>query len=148
MPQPNWDDELLTGDAIVDEQHRRLFELADELGHALDDGREREVIGDIVRGILEYAAAHFTAEEALMERISYPGLGHQRAAHEAFAEDAARMAGDFESGYEPSAVVLHANLVDWLTLHVQTHDLLLARFMRAEREDTGTGRDEGRPPAP
>ena len=71
---PDWSEELAIGDAQVDAQHRRLFELVHELATAiaLDYGLDE---------LLRYSFEHFADEEALMERIGYPDLAEHRQWH-------------------------------------------------------------------
>lgn len=130
-----WDEELLTGDAAIDEQHRELFALTEQLGQAIATGQGEDLVGSTLEELIGYAALHFRDEEALMADIEYPGLRSQSEAHAAFAADATRMQNEWLAGTGVSSEVLHAYIRDWLTQHVRTVDLLLARFLKAERED-------------
>lgn len=135
MFEHTFSEELLTGDAVIDEQHRELFATARRLDEAIEAGRGNETVETILEELLGYAAVHFRDEEALMARIEYPGLDSQQAAHAAFATDASRMAADWMAGRGVSSAELSAHLSNWLERHVQTVDLLLARFLAAEREE-------------
>ena len=50
----------------MDEQHKKLFSLLDELGTAMLAGTVRETFGKILRGLAEYAKTHFAQEELLL----------------------------------------------------------------------------------
>lgn len=129
-----WDKELLTGDEAIDSQHRELFALTGVLGDAIAAGRGEALVDSTLEELIGYAALHFRDEEALMARIEYPGLESQKQAHSTFANDAMRMLDKRTAGEDVSGETLHEFIRDWLTKHVETVDLLLARFLEAERE--------------
>lgn len=136
MADSRWNDELLTGDAMVDEQHRTLFEMVERFADALDAGGDGEAVADTLYEVLVYAEDHFRDEEALMERIDYPGLESQRRMHAAFAADAKDMARAFIERHSVTGPVLLDYLTDWLDNHVRTQDMALARFLAAEKRDS------------
>ena len=78
MTNHGWSDELLTGDAHVDLQHRTLFQMVEELGDAIAEGRDEAVLTDTLFAVLLYAGEHFRDEEALMERIVQRKIGHEQ----------------------------------------------------------------------
>lgn len=62
-----WNARFETGIASVDEQHRRLVEIVNEMGEVLIDGSATEKsINDIFSKLAEYALYHFADEERLM----------------------------------------------------------------------------------
>lgn len=136
MHEHIFQDELLTGDAVIDEQHRQLFATARHLEASIAAGRGTEVVETILEELLGYAAVHFRDEEALMESVGFPGLASQRIAHQAFAADAAQLAQDWMAGHGVSSEELSAYLSEWLSRHVETTDLLLARYLAAERGES------------
>lgn len=139
MTCPGWSDELLMGDPRVDAQHRTLFQMVEELGQAIRENRDDAVFTDTLFAVLLYAREHFRDEEALMERVGYPGLEAQRRMHEAFAVDAAEMAQAYVKQRDIEAQVLFDHLSDWLDNHVRTQDMALSRFLAAEREHPAEG---------
>lgn len=134
MFEHTFNDDLLTGDAKIDEQHRQLFATVQRLDEAIAAGRGNQAVETILEELMGYAAVHFRDEEALMEEVGYPGLSFQQAAHAAFAADASQMAADWMAGRGVSSEKLSSHLSDWLMRHVQTVDLLFARFLAAERD--------------
>lgn len=128
-----WDEELLMGDPAIDGQHLELFALVARLGDEIKAGSGDQSVERILEELIGYAAIHFRDEEELMARAGYPGLESQRTAHAAFAEDATRMMKEWATGAGVESHALQDYLHSWLTKHVETADLLLARFLRAER---------------
>lgn len=136
MTCPGWSDELLTGDMLVDKQHRILFQMVEDLGTAIAEGRDDAAFADALFATLLYARDHFRDEEALMARISYPGLAAQQRMHAAFASDAGDMAQAYAKQRTIEPRVLYDYLSDWLDNHVRTQDMALARFLAAERQNS------------
>lgn len=82
-------EKYFTGIEMIDEEHRRLFEIiaeADSLIKAeLLHDKYDEIVG-ILEQLKDYTRVHFGDEEEYMESISYSGLAAQKLAHEAFIE--------------------------------------------------------------
>ena len=82
-------DDYVTGIESIDDEHRRLFEIADETYRL---SKEEFLVDkyDQVRHILgelkDYALLHFEHEEAYMESINYKKMFMQKVQHDQFRE--------------------------------------------------------------
>lgn len=82
-------DKYKTGVAMIDEEHRRLFEIISDTNDVIHAELMHDKYDEIMRllsELREYTESHFGDEEAYMERISYPLIGAQKRAHTAFVE--------------------------------------------------------------
>ncbi len=82
-------DDYLTGIKLVDDEHRQLFALVNEVHALLHDEFIFDKYDEIMRILTElknYTEMHFHDEETYMEKINYPDLDAQRRAHNAFIE--------------------------------------------------------------
>lgn len=82
-------DEYLTGIGIIDDEHRQLFALVNEVHALVNDEFIFDKYDEIMRILTElknYTEMHFHDEEAYMEQIHYADLDAQRRAHNAFIE--------------------------------------------------------------
>ena len=119
-------DEYVTGIAQVDEEHKRLFEIAEET-HRLS--KEEFLVDkyDQVRQILgelkEYALLHFEHEEAYMESIGYKYMFIQKVQHDQFREKVNDLDLDHldENSDEMIEEILEF-LTGWLVNHILEHD--------------------------
>ena len=78
-----------TGIDLVDNEHRRLFEIIHDTNDLIHAELLHDKYDEIMRLLAElkdYTEIHFHDEEALMERIQYPELDAQKRAHTAFVE--------------------------------------------------------------
>jgi hemerythrin len=77
MEQLKWSPTYETGVAEIDQDHRRLFALAD----AIYDGvskRDPTVTAKQVQGFIDACKTHFAWEENVLARAGFPGLeGHK-----------------------------------------------------------------------
>ena len=81
--------EYLTGIELIDNEHRQLFVLVNEVHALVHDNFIFDKYDEIMRILTElrnYTEMHFHDEEAYMEQIHYAGLDIQRHAHDAFIE--------------------------------------------------------------
>ncbi|MBR5127818.1 MAG: bacteriohemerythrin [Roseburia sp.] len=82
-------DEYLTGIGLIDDEHRQLFALVNEVHALVCDDMIFDKYDEIMRILTElrnYTEMHFRDEEAYMEKINYADLDAQRRAHNAFIE--------------------------------------------------------------
>jgi len=114
--------EYQTGIRLVDEEHKRLFELikeANDVVHAEFLHDKYDEIMRILEGLKEYTVLHFRDEEAYMERIAYEGLTAQRNAHQSFID---KLEGinpeELDDNQDAYLDELIDFLLSWLTNHI------------------------------
>ena len=69
---PSWSKELSVRNDAIDEQHKKLFEIAGRAYELTNKKATKEEIITILRELLNYTKEHFKDEEAYMESIYYP----------------------------------------------------------------------------
>lgn len=130
-------DKYKTGIALVDDEHRRLFEIISDTNDLIHDRFIHDKYDEIMRllsELREYTQVHFHDEEELMERINYPGLEAQMQAHSAFVE---RLVGinlseldDMDDNQQEYLLDLIQFLLSWLSNHILGADKKIGEFMR------------------
>jgi len=119
-----WDRALETGDNRIDNQHKGLFALIDELHDACLEGTTDECVDAILQRLMGYTVSHFTAEESLMARSGYPAhltVAH-KAAHRDLRADVDRMLQQRVRGELTSVLPLIRFLNEWLKTHIRVVD--------------------------
>lgn len=82
-------DEFITGIDLIDDEHRQLFALVNEVHKLVNDEfifDKYDEIMHILTELKNYTEMHFRDEEAYMEKINYADLDAQRRAHNAFID--------------------------------------------------------------
>lgn len=110
--------DLLTGVDGMDSQHRRLFDLINELSEAITEGKGREKMGAVLDALIDYTAKHFAEEEKLLEETNYPDLEAHKPLHRAFVSKVLESRKAFEQGTGMVSSDLVNFLNDWLVKHI------------------------------
>nr|WP_276252202.1 bacteriohemerythrin [Halomicroarcula sp. SHR3] len=104
MPLIEWDERRYsTGIDRYDNQHKRLFEVLNQLHDAMEEGHAEEELGDVLRELERYTEYHFTDEEEFMEGCGFADdcsecfFGHQEM-HEEFAQKVTELRKKHEEG--------------------------------------------------
>ena len=127
----------MTGITLIDDEHRRLFEIIKETNDLIHEEFLHDKYDEIVRLITElrdYTEFHFSDEEALMTRIQYPGLDAQKRAHSAFIERLVEIdlndLDEMDDHQQEYLLDLIQFLLDWLTNHILACDQKIGKYMR------------------
>lgn len=131
--RPRFEAKFLVGIEQVDNEHRRLFEIAGRVYDALatGDAAATRAAQSAVAELLDYTDTHFANEEALMEAAAYPELEAHQKLHRHLLSRARDMA--IRSEFEEQFIVLELNrfLYNWLVDHIQAEDRKFGDFMAA-----------------
>lgn len=77
-----WEDIYSVGVASIDEQHKKLFDIANRFHEAYDKGHGRKILGLIFKELITYTQVHFAEEERLMREQNYPDYHRHKVNHE------------------------------------------------------------------
>ncbi len=96
-------------------------------------GRGKEVVGPVLKGLIDYTATHFKYEEDLFARTGYA----DSAAHKKEHADLVRRVLEIQKTYNDKGPSVHTIQVmnflnDWLTSHIQGSDLKYAPHLKAK----------------
>jgi len=127
-----WNESLSVGVAAMDNQHKRLYALMNELFMAMSQGKGQDILERVVGELVNYARTHFAAEERLLAAHGYPGLAAQKASHEDFTNRVAQTAANLKQGRAVMTVSVSSFLRDWLTRHIQGSDKQYGPFLNAK----------------
>lgn len=137
MGKIQWSDELGMGVKELDEQHRELIRIVNELIEAAAAKRGGAVIEDIVKQLREYSVVHFRAEEDFMASIDYPGRSAQVQAHADLKREVKEFQRRIYERTEISAREVLEFMKGWLLNHVLTYDRELAKFVAEQSVKAG-----------
>jgi len=127
-----WKDSLLTGVPQMDKEHRKLVEAIDKLMDACQQGKGRDIVGEILSFTVSYAKQHFKDEEQLQAKYSYPGMEAHKQIHAKFLDDVTVLVREFDQT-GPSITLtgkLNKALVSWLISHISGEDRKLGEFIK------------------
>ena len=84
-----WKKEYETGFEEIDSQHRRIYEIVNELHEVLEAQHGKEIIWKTLDDLIQYADYHFEYEEAHFAQFGYPGTAKHIEEHNAYRDQVA-----------------------------------------------------------
>jgi hemerythrin len=122
VPVFAWNDTYSVGVPQMDDQHKKLFVLMNNLHEAMAQRKAADVMGPILKALADYAVLHFQAEEAMLAAADSELLGEQKAAHQAFVKKVQDFRARFDQGQVGLSLEMMNFLKDWLVRHIQQND--------------------------
>jgi len=66
-----WTDNLVTGNPVIDAQHRGLMDVLNQLHAAMSQGQGNTALVPLFDGLVQSAGDHFQTEESLFSGLDY-----------------------------------------------------------------------------
>ncbi len=128
-----WHEEYCTGHALIDDQHRNLFSLVNQI-HAMIDSptMDQYRVGELLQVFAKSATEHFDLEEDLMTTYEYPNIAAHQNTH-------ARLLGKVNKVLEQMATTHQIDiesvtpvLADWMIHHIRGEDQRMIQFFQSQ----------------
>ncbi|MBK8803443.1 MAG: hemerythrin family protein [Fibrobacteres bacterium] len=126
-----WDPKYATGNLAIDGQHKKLFQMVNELHDSLLAGAGREKMGPTLKGLATYTVEHFRTEEGFMTQKGYPGYPEHKRKHEELLVQVTQLITDFDAGKLTLPLTLARFLADWIRHHIDEEDQKLAKWIKS-----------------
>lgn len=125
----NWDNSYSVGVAIIDNQHKRLVNIVNELNDALGAGKGKDVLSKVLFELVQYVNTHFKTEEEYMVKYSYDEYEQHRYEHEKLTDEVKRFYEDFNNGKAVLSIQIMNFLRNWLMDHILIKDKRFGKFL-------------------
>ena len=132
MPIISWNDLISTDIEVIDSQHKVWVALLNKLHDAANDNREKEVLSDILKELIDYTEWHFAAEEGHMTAYGYPDYEKHKQEHRNLKEQVMDIQRQFVAGRIEMTMDLMRFLKGWLTNHIIDVDKKLGKFLSSK----------------
>lgn len=127
MPLIQWTTTMSVGLDELDEDHKLLISVINQLDRNTDAEPRSDVIRQCLMQLRRYAEFHFAREEKVMTACKFPGIGVQESEHRDFIKRIKDVTERFDAGPENAANVVNRELLDflrdWLTHHIMIEDM-------------------------
>lgn len=127
-----FDDNLITGNKTIDEQHKELINRIQKFVNACKEGDSKVKAIKMLDYLDEYTEFHFGEEEELQKNVGYPGLAQHQEKHNLFKktiQDLYDYLDEHEGPNEQFIQLVKTKVVDWLFGHIKTFDRSVAEFI-------------------
>ena len=102
----------------IDEQHKKLVALINQLFEAMSKGEAHEQLSAIIQELIQYTETHFGTEEAYFKKFGYDNSVEHENEHKKFVEQIKKFQSDFEAGSVTLSKDIIFFLKDWLINHI------------------------------
>mgnify|MGYP001079578683 CR=1 FL=1 len=124
-------EEFLTGIELIDREHRRLFEIANELYELKCEEfipDKYDNIRHILEELRDYTLTHFEHEEEYMKSIGYKRMFTQLTQHNALRETINNWDLDaIDENQDETIEEMLGLITDWLVNHILSQDKLIGK---------------------
>ena len=126
-----WDESLSVGIDVIDEHHRYLFDLTNELFDVVNAKRGSRDVARVLKALEQYAQVHFRAEERMMAHHAYGEQDRQHAQHRDFEIKLDQFYGELHDNPLTARFDVLIYLRDWLIKHIKLEDAKLKELVTA-----------------
>lgn len=129
MAAINWSERFSVGVQQLDQQHKHLFELVNQLSDAMKSGKKPEVVGQIFVDLIKYTDNHFKTEEELFSKYRFGGSLSHKKHHDELRSKAMELKTKHDNGSIVVTVELLNFLASWINNHILEEDMQYKEFL-------------------
>ncbi|RDU67476.1 hemerythrin-like metal-binding domain-containing protein [Helicobacter didelphidarum] len=126
-----WDDKYSVKNYLIDQQHKRLFELANMAHNMVTKQTNPTEIKKMLAALFDYMHTHFSDEEAYMESIQYPMLDAHRDKHKFIISEMTHLVRNMEFDFKKKLAII---MEQWLLKHILQDDMGYAEYCEEMNE--------------
>jgi hemerythrin-like metal-binding protein len=123
MPFMTWTEEMSVGVEALDDDHKKMIDIVNELHEGIEAGHKKEILGSVLGHLLEYTRFHFAREEEFFAQTNYPAAVAHKMEHDGMVKRVLNVHDRFNNA--PVAMLdleLMSYLKNWLVTHIQNSD--------------------------
>ncbi|EOI8374569.1 bacteriohemerythrin [Campylobacter jejuni] len=135
---PKWDKTFSVHNAKIDEQHKKLFELAGKVEYLIDKPVYKDDVKALLAEFFNYMKDHFNDEEKYMKLIGYPDLEEHKRIHKEIIQSMIDLIKNIKSTNDLKEK-LYTVSKKWLLEHILYEDMKVEQYRRSSlaSEDDG-----------
>ncbi|MBN1469316.1 MAG: bacteriohemerythrin [Fusobacteriaceae bacterium] len=130
-----WKDSYSVNVKSIDEQHKKLVSIINELNNAMLYEKGRSVIGKVLKDLVDYTVSHFDYEEKLMEKNGYSDLENHKKIHKDLLKTVGKFYDEFSSGEVEMSKDIMDFLKTWLSEHILGSDKKYSEIMMKNKQN-------------
>lgn len=124
-----WKDEYSVGIDSIDQQHKKLLNLINQLQTAVDYSTGEEFEREALDELVDYTKTHFSYEEGLMEQHGYPDFEPHKAQHAKMIQKVEEVLSEYQQDHDKAMMNAIGFLKDWLVNHINGTDKEYSEFL-------------------
>ena len=112
----------------MDDQHSKIFDYCNDIHARLKKGESQDQVLTTLKALNDYTAEHFSKEEKIMIKHSYPGIDGQKRAHTALLDTVEKTIEDIENNITVNLISVIIFLTSWLQDHILHEDVKYGNY--------------------
>ena len=124
-----WSEKYSVGINEIDNQHKGLVILINELFTLMSEGKAKANMEDVFNHLTDYTKKHFYTEEAMIIKYAFPEYKEHKSEHNSFIEHLSQLKEDFRNEKNAISVKVLNFLKDWLLNHIMISDQKYSPFI-------------------
>lgn len=133
MPLVEWTEKMSVNVGVLDEDHKKLFALVNELFERIQKGDRKNLLEEVLDDLIAYTIGHFNREEKFFVETDYPDTAIHKAMHVSLTKQVIEIQRKFKAG-ETSLldIELLQFLSAWLVQHIQGADKKYSAYLNSQ----------------
>ena len=124
-----WSDTLSVGVQEIDDQHKGLAAMVNEMSEGIKGGWGKEARDEVLTRLVEYTKVHFATEESLMSISNYPAINTHKKQHEQLIDMVGAHIKKYDEDPNASNYDLLFFLKRWLVEHIMKDDKAMGEHL-------------------
>ncbi len=126
-----WNDDTLSVKVgMIDRQHKKMVNMINELHDAIEAGRAKELLAQLLIKLVHYTYYHFATEEKYFKRYGYPDAALHKSEHDDLRTQVAKLDDRYYEGDKMVTTDIMNLLKSWLFTHIIGSDQKFGIFLR------------------
>ncbi len=116
-----WSDKYSVRNFLIDNQHKKLIAMINDLHSAMKEGKAKNILSNILGNLIVYTIEHFRTEERMMKNAKYKFFSEHKLEHEKLTAKVVEL----EKKLNEEALLtfeLFDFLQSWLINHIEITD--------------------------
>jgi methyl-accepting chemotaxis protein len=118
-----WTDDLALDIDEMDEQHKQVIALINQLQDSVSQGKNKKEIKENLRSFIDFASYHFGNEEQYFDQFGFNDSESHGVEHQKFLKEVKQLQSDYSGGKENIPIETLASLKNRLLTHFEESDI-------------------------
>jgi len=130
-----WKDSFSVGVHSINDQHKKLVEMINNLYTEFYKGITDEFLKELITDLEKYTVYHFSYEEKFMKLYNYNDFKTHEAEHQKFVEEIKRYKDTVSVANKTAVIDLATYLKNWLLKHIMGTDKKYSKLFQEKGMD-------------
>ena len=127
-----WSDELSVGIKVIDDDHKKLVDMLNQLHEGMAAGHGKEAVGKILDELVKYTQYHFAREEKFFAQTAYTAAASHKKEHDDLTKQVLDVQAKYKKGVTAISLEVMTFLKNWLIKHIQGSDKKYGPYLNAK----------------